>query len=203
MKMLALSLVAVGAAVALTLAAGHSTSFVGEAAAGDPPPIAGTVSNGGRPEVLPSRTRQMLERFGLDGPASLLAVRDGRLFHRIAGTSRGTCYAVGDATDLGLITCSHGFPGRNHPLLDLSIYEIAKDGGSMPAVTPYRIQGVAVDGVAAVALLAPDGRVATRIPVVANTYLLTSPTAEPVIGIAALNAAGERVFSRSYEKTTP
>lgn len=182
--------------------AGSSTSFVAGAVASDPAPIAGTMSNGGRPTVLPAASQRLLERYGLSGAASLLAVHEGRLFHRIARGSRGTCYAVGDTAGVGLATCTRSFPSRAEPVLDMSIYDIAKTNAT-PIAYPYRVQRFAVDGVSAIGLVAPDGSVSTRVPVSANTYFLATPPSEPVAGIVALNGAGRSVFSRSYIKTAP
>jgi hypothetical protein len=126
--------------------------------------------------------------------ASLLTVRSGRAYYRLDGV--GTCFGVGPAAqigELGGVDCPRGpFPTSDRPVLDFSIYEAAVRGSR--DLSLYRAEGIAADGVSAVAFLRPDGAIALKVPVSRNVFSATSVPHGPIKGIAALGASGQELW---------
>jgi hypothetical protein len=150
-----------------------------------------TVSNHGRVVALAPRVARA---FGARS-AQLLAVSDGRAFYRVA-TADGTCYAVGDAGEIGKLggdVCPHGgmFPSAASPLLDLSVYESTSH--DVRALTLWRAEGFAADGVAAIGIMLPSGAIAHRIPVRDNVYAWTHVPPGLAGALVALDAGGQQV----------
>jgi hypothetical protein len=120
--------------------------------------------------------------------ASLLAVRAGRAYYRLE--SDGTCFGTGSADalgDLGSVDCPRGpFPTSERPVLDLSVYEATIRGSR--ELSLYRAEGIAADGVSAIAFLRPNGQVALKVPVSRNVFSATSVPRGPIAGLAALDA---------------
>jgi hypothetical protein len=61
-------------------------------------------------------------------------------------------------------------------------------------VSLYRAEGIAADGVAAIAFLRPDGSVAVRVPVAANVYESAARPNGPIARVVAYDAAGKEVW---------
>jgi hypothetical protein len=150
------------------------------------------LSNAGRSVTL---QRGMVARQAHVARASLLAVRGRTAVYRLTGKD-GTCYGTGDAADIGEIgsvECARGpFPTAERPVLDLSIYEGITRG--IRELSLYRVEGIAADGVAAVAFLRRNGSVALQVPVTANVFATTTVPRGPIAGIAALDAAGKELW---------
>jgi hypothetical protein len=111
-------------------------------------------------------------------------------------TAKGLCIGSGSAVDLGEIAaveCPDGpFPTAQLPVVDLSVYESTSH--ERHEVSLFRIEGVAADGVAAVAFLRPNGRVAVTVPVRGNVFAATSVPTGPIAGFAALGKDGAEVW---------
>jgi hypothetical protein len=150
------------------------------------------LSNAGRP--LTVQRDLMARQVGLQH-ASLLAVRGGRAFYRLE-TSHGMCLGSGaaaDVGDLGAVECPQGpFPTAERPVVDLSVYESTSRG--RPEVSLYRAEGVTADGVAAIAFLRPNGKVALKVRVYGNVFAEASVPPGPVAGIAALDSADKELW---------
>jgi hypothetical protein len=126
--------------------------------------------------------------------ASLLAVRAGRAYYRLDGD--GTCFGAGSAAaigDLGSVDCPRGpFPTSDRPVLDFSVYETSTRGSR--ELSLYRAEGLAADGVSAVAFLRPSGQVALKVPVTRNVFSATSVPHGTIAGLAALDSAGQELW---------
>jgi hypothetical protein len=177
-------------ACALLAAGAASVSIATRTGASDRPAL-GRLSNIGRPLSLrgPFVQAARAER------AALLAVRGRVALYRLE-TASGSCFGSGTAATIGEIgaaECPQGsFPTARHPVLDLSVYEATTRDRREVAL--YRAEGVAADGVAEVAFLRPDGRVALHLPVRANVFAATSVPSGPIAGVAALDAKGAEVW---------
>jgi hypothetical protein len=127
--------------------------------------------------------------------SALLAVRGGRAFYRLE-TAKGPCVGSGPSADIGeigAVECPDGpFPTAQRPVLDLSIYESTNH--ERHEVSLFRIEGVAADGVAEIAFLRPNGRVAVTVPVRGNVFAATSVPGGPIAGLAALGTDGAEVW---------
>jgi hypothetical protein len=151
------------------------------------------LSNQGRPVSL---ERGPIVRDEGVSAASLLSVRGGRALYRLV-MEHGTCIGSGYAAHLGAIgasECPDGpFPTAERPVLDLSVYESTSH--ARREVSLYRAEGIAADGVAAIAFLRPDGSVALRVPVAANVYESAAPRPNgPIARVVAYDAAGKEVW---------
>lgn len=152
-----------------------------------------TFSNRGSQLRLTARMRRDLRApAGLGGSVTALQTISARTFYRLDGTGRGTCYGVGDTGgSFGFISCPTGaFPTVTHPLLDFSIVDISS---TTRQVHLYRLEGIAADQVASVAVLDASGNVLTSTPVTNNVYHLDSMPTESVSGLEALNGGGHTV----------
>jgi hypothetical protein len=144
-------------------------------------------SSRGRP-ITPSRGAR--HAFRLDS-ARLLAVRDGRAFYQL-DTADGRCFGVGSAEDVGdpggEVCPREPFPSASRPTLDFSVYE--GHTRSPDDLTLYRIEGFAADGVAAIGIANRAGRVALRVPVSGNVYVLSHVPPGLSGTVVALDAGG-------------
>jgi hypothetical protein len=126
----------------------------------------------------------------------LLGVRTGHAFYRLDRASGDPCYAVGAASDLGTpgsVVCPRGgFPASGSPVLDLSVYEGTRR--DVREFGLYKVAGLAADGVASVQFFRPDGSIALTVPVSRNVYAATDVPEGPVVGLAALDQAGNRLW---------
>jgi hypothetical protein len=150
------------------------------------------LSNAGRPLTV---RRDLLARQVGVQHASLLAVRGGRAFYRL-GTSHGTCLGSGPAADVGevgAVECPQGpFPTAERPVVDLSVYESTSRGRR--EVSLFRAEGVAADGVAAIAFLRPNGKIALKVRVSRNVFAEGAVPPGPVAGIAAFDSADNELW---------
>jgi hypothetical protein len=178
-------------AVLLLIAAAAATAVATRTGASERGALS-RLSNDGRPIML--ENTEIARRLGAH-QAVLLAVRGGRAYYRVEG-SGGTCYATGQAGELGTISaadCPRGvFPETARPVLDFSVYEATTRGRR--EVSLYRAEGIAADGVAAVAFLRPDGTVALTVPVRGNVFAEASPPHGLIAGIVALDATGRELW---------
>jgi hypothetical protein len=179
--------------LALTLLAAVATAVAVATRTGASGPTAlSRLSNDGR--VITIDNSEIASRLGAH-QATLLAVRGNRAFYRLDGSDT-TCFATGQARELGKIgaaDCPRGvFPERARPVLDLSVYEATTRGRR--EVSLYRAEGIAADGVAAVAFLRPDGTVAFTVPVRGNVFAEASPPRGLIAGIVALDATGRELW---------
>jgi hypothetical protein len=150
------------------------------------------ISNEGR--TLTLRRGEIAHRLDVRH-AALLAIRDRRAFY-LLDTATGQCAAAGRADEIGHVAgaeCPRGpFPSASQPVVDLSIYEGITRGRREVAL--YRAEGVAADGVAAIAFLRPNGAVALEVPVRANVFSASSVPSGAIAGLAALSADGSELW---------
>ena len=164
------------------------------------------ISNEGTPVELSAEGRRALERMGMpNARAFLLATSGGRAFYRLAPGPRGRpCFATGPAITVGrfgILACvASGFPSRARPILDFSSFEL-KRGEREPRV--LRLEGIAADAIAAVALVGPDGKVVARVPVERNVFALASPPPPPLRLLLALGAGDEVVYRQPFAGPVP
>jgi hypothetical protein len=150
------------------------------------------LSNAGRPVHV--RYDPLVRQVGVE-QASLLAVRGRRAIYRLQ-TARGICIGSGPATDapeIGAVDCPDGpFPTAERPVLDLSVYESTNHGRR--EVSLYRAEGVVADGVASIAFLRPNGKVALKVPVSRNVFESSTRPEGPIAGIVAFDSAGKELW---------
>jgi hypothetical protein len=150
------------------------------------------LSNAGRPVKLQGDV--MARQVGVRH-TFLLAVRGARALYLLE-TSHGTCLGSGSAADvgqIGAVECPQGpFPTAERPVVDLSVYESTSRGRR--EVSLYRAEGVAADGVAAIAFLRPSGKVALKVPVSGNVFSAASVPPGPIAGIAAFDSADKELW---------
>jgi hypothetical protein len=127
---------------------------------------------------------------------SVLAVRGDRAVYRLARAGGKPCFGVGPATDIGNVDsaiCSPGgFPTAGEPILDFSVFESTRR--DVRDLALFRAEGLAADGVAAIEFLRPNGKIALRVPVVANVYATRAVPQGAVAGLAAVDEAGKRLW---------
>lgn len=153
---------------------------------------------------VPAKAVKRGEREHVPRVVFLLRRAEGRAVYRIGGLRPGysSCYASGFAKEigrLGSIGCGRsGFPTRQMPLYDMSIYQGSFDPrtGRMRTrrLRLRRLDGVAADGVAEIGLTDSDGDVVTRVPVVDNVYILTSPPRKATGGRVAYSSDGQVIY---------
>jgi hypothetical protein len=177
-------------AAAVLAAAGAATAIATRGDASGQSALS-RMSNNGR--IVDVAHSPLARRAGVQR-GSLLVVRAGRAYYRLDGG--GTCFGTGPAADigdLGSVDCPRGpFPTSDRPVLDFSVYETTERGTR--ELSLYRAEGIAADGVSAVAFLRPNGKVALKVPVDRNVFSSTSVPHGPVKGIAALDAAGRELW---------
>jgi hypothetical protein len=126
----------------------------------------------------------------------VLAVREGRALYRLNRSNGDPCFGVGPANELGTpgsVICPRGgFPTTGNPVLDFSVSEGTRR--DVRELSLFRIAGFAVDGVAAVEFLRPNGDVAVTVPVIGNVYATADVPEGPIAGLAAIDKAGKRVW---------
>ena len=111
------------------------------------------------------------------------------------------CFVIGgnDGSALGLeaVSCSRSdsFPSPDNPINDLSVR--FSSGGSDANSIVTRLVGYAADDVRTIGLVAIDGSVFFRTPVVGNVYSNNTVPPVPVRAIVALDAAGQVLYSIS------
>ena len=134
-----------------------------------------SASNRGKPASLRLHS---LRGVGVEG-ITLIAQRNGLRFYVIERTDGTRCYALGLAESnrlFGQVSCpGPAFPSRSKPILDLSTWQTQPSTGQHIG----RLVGFAADGIAAVALAAPDGTVHDRTLVEDNVYLREQPKIDP------------------------
>jgi hypothetical protein len=183
----------IAVAVTATVALLVGTSATGSTPGGD----LAQMSNDGQPVDVGPGQRQELENVGATR-ASLVAVRDGRTFYRLARDDGGVCYAVNSTSDadrVGNTVCPltpTSFPTPTHPVLDLSVFESTSHAQGDTHVVAA--QGFAADGVAMVALLDAKGRVIARGRPTGNVYALDVPQGRVASTVVAYDRNRAEVF---------
>jgi hypothetical protein len=133
-----------------------------------------------------------------DAPTSrelyLLAARNGRAFYRV-GAPTSNCFAVGDVAAIGEVDVIQCF-STVIPLMDFSVGGV--DSASPSELQLIRVEGIAPDNVATVALANRQGIVTARSSTEKNVYSLSVPRSSGTAKVIALDAAGNEVFSRSF-----
>jgi hypothetical protein len=143
----------------------------------------------------------MREKGMATGATSVLATRGDQAYYRV---SEG-CYGVGPAPPssytLGAIRCprSPQFPSADLPILDFTTFRgVSSSDQTFPALTVYRSEGIAADGVAKVAWLDADGRAVAETAVADNIYQFDPVPPGESQSLVAYTASGEIVCSRRY-----
>jgi hypothetical protein len=155
------------------------------------------VSNLGSPTSVSAQAQHAVGRAQNAGRAAvggvrLLGERDGSAFYRLLGATRD-CYAAGLAGtgDFGVLACPDTFPSAEQPVLSFSTIEQLRGG----APHYMRVEGIAVDGVAAVELFSDNGETLTTVPVRANIFRLGSAPPSAVVGLRGVDEAGHVVYA--------
>jgi hypothetical protein len=147
------------------------------------------VSNRGR-EVKPNQRSENLFQ-GHPFKLFLLGVVNDRAFYRVEVTSRYTCWASGNGArigDVGTLGCPNvvgAYPIQNED----TALRMRPDE---PLQRRYfRINGVAVDQAAAIALIDGDGKHVLTAPVENNLYSFSPPFPTTPVRVVALDAQGK------------
>jgi hypothetical protein len=156
-------------------------------------PSLSTVSARGTKVVLPPNDIRTKRLHGSRiTNVTLLGTIGGRSIYRV-GDSAHPCYGAGNAGaswPLGVIVCRNAapyFPSREMPLFDFSM--VGMDRGDAE-IHYIRVEGVAADGVASVALLECSGATVERMPVHGNVYGAESLPTRSGVRLVALDASG-------------
>jgi hypothetical protein len=151
------------------------------------------LSNGGGPAIAIRGLRMKLATIKT---GHVLAVRHGRALYRLGLANGAPCFGAGPATDLGtpgsVICPKGGFPSGGSPVVDFSVYENTQH--DLRQFSLYRVEGIAADGVAAIQFLRANGDIALTVPVSANVYSATDVPKGQVVGYAALDKDGKRLW---------
>jgi hypothetical protein len=200
------------AVIAIALFSGCGSGVSSEQAdpryqSNEPAPL-DRVSNRGTPfsSLLP-RDEQALSRMrgGVGVPErisaddfSILGTRGDRSFYRLSDH----CYASGPASPtnyvFGQVACVPAFPSRARPVLDQTVYGSTAGPGERPqrhTMNVHSSHGIAVDGVAKIALVDADGHVVAETRVLDNIYRFERVPAGNATKVVAYTASDEVVFS--------
>jgi hypothetical protein len=148
-----------------------------------------TVSNRGR-QVEPKQARG---RLFPDHPYKLflLGTQDGKAFYRVQVTPRFSCWGSGKASrigDVGTLGCPNV----------VGAYPLQSDnresrGGSAGEIRYVRIDGIAADQAATVALIGEQNQRLATVPVRANLYSFPPPYPGGFLRVVALDQAGKEL----------
>ncbi len=151
------------------------------------------LSNAGGPTIAIRGLRMKLATIK---SGHVLAVRHGRALYRLELANGAPCFGAGPATEMGtpgsVICPKGGFPSGGSPIVDFSVYENTRH--DVRQFSLYRVEGIAADGVSAVQFFRPNGDVALTVPVSANVYSAADVPKGPVVGYAALDRDGKRIW---------
>ncbi|HXF97412.1 MAG TPA: hypothetical protein VNJ46_02235 [Gaiellaceae bacterium] len=174
--------------------------YAGLAGGGNPPPGLDRVTNAGTPiPTLSASDTRVLEKVGRPGAATrLLAASEGRAIYRIGSD----CYGVGELppTDqrFGSVHCGVEFPSSSHPIVDFTVvHGRFDDAGKVAEMNVWRSEGVAADGVAAVAFRTAAGEIVGRAAVTDNVYRHSTIPEGELVAVVALDASGNILASES------
>src|SRR5215217_5640460 len=154
--------VAIATALAATASGLAAAGGIGDLFEGTPIPS----------DELTASDRFVLSASGASGSrVERIATRGGRDFYVIHRADTGDCFAsgtAGRAIRLGVTMCpkegtTFRFPSREQPILDQSSYTI---GGADSLSRLEHLAGFAADAVSVVAVVAADGAMVVRVPVV-------------------------------------
>lgn len=127
---------------------------------------------------------------------AILDTRGDRTFYRIAAASGDTCYAMGNAglpRQLGLVGCLDG-DNLTTPLIDMSTIVVEPSSGSVVRVA--RVEGVAADQVARVAVEV-SGVLATETLPTNNVYSFNEGSIPAgATAIVALDSSGTTLWRK-------
>jgi hypothetical protein len=159
------------------------------------------VSSPGTPTMLPAADL-LLARARTNGQATgeqrLLAIRGTEAFYRIRSSSERECYGIASsgspALRLEALQCSRSFPSREYPVLPFVTLMGSPDSDQLRVT---QSDGIAADGVTAVAFETSDGRYVSRTEVQDNVYQMTGIPKEGLVALAAFDAAGDVVYRQS------
>lgn len=194
---LALALAAAAAAFA------HGTAKSKHGSHANTPPGLARISNRGTATALSAQSAAHISA-GADAsvtPAHVwrLGTRDQRDFYRVQTKTGAACYGMGfavqpaTAADIGLYECvrSPAFPSAARPVLDFTTMGASKGG----KLAPIMVNGLAADGVIAVALADASGNLVAKTPVANNIYSFTALPSAAVSRLVGMDASGKVVFS--------
>lgn len=140
---------------------------------------------------LAAGSEKLLESVGAVGELRLLAERGDHAYYRMAGLNGQPCFAMGPARprSIGTAQCLKSADAMPSAVVDMS--EVVLDPSTRAIVRFERIEGIAADGVASIALEDGGVMVATA-PVVKNTYRLDHAQVPPTApdAIVALDGDG-------------
>jgi hypothetical protein len=187
--------IATGAVVTLAIAAIVVAGAIGRDTGSSHSSLS-RFSTAGKAVQLAKTEARVARLLGADS-VFLIARLNDRAYYRLTG-AHGTCYGAGPAKDVGFITgeeCPEGsFPTRGRPVLDYSVYE-SSSRKRADALSLFRAEGFAADGVASVAFLGPNGEVTLRLPVRRNVFSATPPRGNGLVAtVVAYDASGQEVW---------
>jgi hypothetical protein len=154
-----------------------------------------TVSSEGQRVQAPRRHVSRLHSLGYR-EVYLLETIDDRALYRVIKSDGRVCYGAGFAASigsLGRITCMR----QELPLMDFSVMEITRGSDE---IRPYRVEGIAADGIATVAITDSTGKILARTDVLRNVYHFRSVPNMRVDGLVGLDVSGNRVGELHFGK---
>jgi hypothetical protein len=168
-----------------------------------PPSVLSRLSTVGVPMTnLTANDQNGLAQFAAHGEGALTAVSQlttigDRAFYRVTNAGGSDCFATGPTAvteySMGAILCMPSFPSAKQPVLDFTILH-----GEGDQTMVYRCEGVASDGVAAVALEDGSRNVLAETSVHDNAFYFNQPPKGLVRHLVALDATGAPVWSRDF-----
>jgi hypothetical protein len=180
--------------------AGLGGVFVHGGSSGLPRPGFDRVGAAGVTAALPANDPLLMrarKNNDATGEPRLLAIRGLHAFYRIGTAPGRDCYGIGPASSpeirLDVLQCHRDFPSQDYPVL--TFITVARVNEPREAKIIHA-EGIAADGVAAVAFKTPDGRYLARTQVESNVYRIANiPTGE-LSAFVAFSGSGDLVYSQ-------
>jgi hypothetical protein len=154
---------------------------------------------------VPAARHEQLSRLG-GTTIREIAARDGRSYFVIDKADGSHCYAVGSTNGTDFfdeIECPRSpvFPSAARPILNMTVYRRLPSSGEG---WKFRLEGIAADGVASVALLGENGDLLDETAVIDNVFLrvVDLPTVKPV-AVVALDPNGNRLYTDCIDPASP
>jgi hypothetical protein len=157
------------------------------------------VSNAGT-AVSETRAQDVrtLMRIGYPNATTrLLAANDGRGLYRIGSDCYGAGPLGSSANRFGSVSCDVDFPSADHPILNFTvIHGRFDDAGNVLEMKVWRSEGVASDGVEAVAFRTAEGAIVGNAPVTDNVYRHSAIPDGELVALVALDGSGNVIHSK-------
>jgi hypothetical protein len=179
-------------AVLTTITASLVAIWIASAGGAASPPALHAFSNPGSAVSATARQQAVLAMTGTQGKLRLLANYGSDAYFQVAGSPRGTCFAIGGPQTLDVIDCDPNFPSEE-PVLDVSVVHTDSAGNA----SFYRVEGWASDGVGSVEVEDATGAAIAEVPVQNNIYSI-DPESLPTgaVTIVAKDQSGADIFTK-------